>query len=84
MRAQGFPDEEIANRLGQNSGADLITRVYGEREVGWIGCKAQDWLPEDPAEVPYKKWMKVEPTMEPTSNLKLPIDGIIKANAING
>ncbi len=51
LSSQGFPDEEIANRLGQKSGADLITNVYGEREVGWIGCKAQDWLPEDPSEV---------------------------------
>jgi integrase len=84
MRAQAFPDEEIALRLGQNSGADLITRVYGEREVGWIGCKAQDWLPENPAEVAYKKWKKVEPLLEPLSNLRLPTDGIIKANAING
>ena len=42
-----------------------------------------DWLPEDPAEVAYKDW-KVEPTMEPTCNLKLHINGDINGNAVNG
>ena len=57
--------------------------TYGEIEPNWIGKKIQDWLPEDPAEVAHKEW-KVEPTMEPTCNLKLPINGDIKGNAAIG
>ncbi len=57
--------------------------TYGEIEPNWIGKKIQDWLPEDPAEVAYKAWM-VAPLFAPPSNLKLPINGDIKGNAVNG
>jgi len=57
--------------------------TYGEIEPNWIGKKIQDWLPEAPKEVAYKEW-KVEPLLEPLSNLKLPINGDIKGNTATG
>ena len=52
---------------------------YGEIEPNWIRKKIQDCLPEDTAEVAYKKWAQA-----PLSNLKLPINGDIKRNAAIG